>query len=245
MMCLWSVLALLSAIMMTEYVWKNLSLAHDVIILWFPPIKIDLNKNLILRIFFQIEYDPEIMMMEEVVLEGEVEGGGSLNNKKEEKEERLSGSILKDDSIVLFEADDEEEENDEKDLLGGAPDLEEDQKALKATVTTLQNSTTFKHQEEDSSKGLDSGVNQASDNTIVQLLSKQQLTDDKTADEENKLEVEEEDGGNKNEVAEDQKLVIELLRQQVAQADAQVVVKLFLISDCSIFLKVFVTIVLQ
>ena len=180
--------------------------------------KIDLNKNLILRIFFQIEYDPEIMMMEEVVLEGEVEGGGSLNNKKEEKEERLSGSILKDDSIVLFD----QVENDEKDLLNGAPDLEEDQKALKATVTTLQNSTTFKHQEEDSSKGLDSGVNQASDNTIVQLLSKQQLTDDKTADEEQKLEVEE-DEGKKNEVAEDQKLVIELLRQQVAQANAKVV----------------------
>ena len=152
--------------------------------------------------------------MEEVVLEREVEGGGSHVNKEEEEEQdRLSGSILKDDSIVLFETNDEEE-NDEKDLLGSAPDLEEDQ-ALKAKVTTLHVSTTFKHQEEDSARGVDCGVNQDSSSqsidTIVQLLSKQQLTD-KATDEEKKSKVDED--GEKNE-AEDQKLVIELLRQQV------------------------------
>lgn len=154
--------------------------------------------------------------MEEVVLEGEVEGGGSHVNKEEEEEEeqdRLSGSILKDDSIVLFEADGEEE-NDEKDLLGSAPDLEEDP-ALKAKVTTLHDSTIIKHQEEGSSNGVDCGVNQDSfsqpTDTIVQLLSKQQLTD-KATDEEKKSKVDED--GEKNE-AEDQKLVIELLRQQV------------------------------
>ena len=151
--------------------------------------------------------------MEEVVLEGEVEGGGSHVNKEEEEEDRLSGSILKDDSIVLFETNDEEE-NDEKDLLGGAPDLEEDQ-ALKAKVTTLHDSTIIKHQEEGSLNGVDCGVNQDSSSqptdTIVQLLSKQQVTD-KATDEEKKSKVDED--GEKNE-AEDQKLVIELLRQQV------------------------------
>ena len=154
-------------------------------------------------------------MMEEVVLEGEVEGGGSLNNKEkeEEEQERLSGSILKDDSIVLFEAG--EEKDNEKDFMGGAPDLEEDP-ALKAPVTTV-NSTTFKHQEDHTSKGVDSDANQESSynsqsaDTIVQLLSKQQVTE-KAADEEKKANVEEE--GGKNE-ADDQKLVIELLRQQV------------------------------
>ena len=154
-------------------------------------------------------------MMEEVVLEGEVEGGGSLNNKEEEEQESLSGSILKDDSIVLFEAG--EEKDNEKDFMGGAPDLEEDP-ALKAPVTTV-NSTTFKHQEDHTSKGVDSDANLESSynsasqsaDTIVQLLSKQQATE-KAADEEKNANIEEE--GGKNE-ANDQKIVIELLRQQV------------------------------
>ena len=167
-------------------------------------------------------------MMEEVILEGEVEGGGSRKEKEgeEEEQERLSGSILKDNSIVLFEAG---EENEDKDLLDGAPDLEEDPALIRAPVTTL-NSTTLKQQEEDSLKEVDGGVDQ--DNTIqplkgegggvnqdcaiqpadtvVHLLSKQ--VTEKTIDEVDMSKVEEE--GGKNE-AEDQKLVIELLRQQV------------------------------
>lgn len=151
-------------------------------------------------------------MMEEVILEGEVEGGGSRKEKEgeEEEQERLSGSILQDNSIVLFEAG---EENEDKDLLDSAPDLEEDP-ALVAQVTTL-NCTTFKQQEEDSLKGADCGGNQDCTiqpaDTIVHLLSKQ--VTEKTTDEEKISKVEEE--GVKNEV-EDQKMVIELLRQQVA-----------------------------
>ena len=168
-------------------------------------------------------------MMEEVILEGEVEGGGGHQEKEgeEEQQDRLSGSILKDNSIVLFEAG---EENEDKDLLDGAPDLEEDPALIRAPVTTL-NSTTLKQQEEDSLKEVDGGVDQ--DNTIqplkgegggvnqdcaiqpgdtvVHLLSKQ--VTEKTIDEVDMSKVEEEEGG-KNE-AEDQKLVIELLRQQV------------------------------
>ena len=168
-------------------------------------------------------------MMEEVILEGEVEGGGGHKEKEgeEEEQDRLSGSILKDNSIVLFEAG---EENEDKDLMGSAPDLEEDPALIIAPVTTLK-STTFKQQEEDLPKGVDGGVNidgtiQPSKgvdggvdqdctiepaDTVVQLLSKQ--VTEKTIDDEEMSKVEEE--GGKNE-AEDQKLVIELLRQQVA-----------------------------
>ena len=150
-------------------------------------------------------------MMEEVILEGEVEGGGGHQEKgkEEEEQDRLSGSILKDNSIVLFQAG---EENEDKDLLDGAPDLEEDP-ALVAQVTTL-NCTTFKQQEEDSLKGADCGGNQDCTiqpaDTIVHLLSKQ--VTEKSSDEEKMSDIEEE--GVKNE-AEDQKMVIELLRQQV------------------------------
>ena len=167
-------------------------------------------------------------MMEEVILEGEVEGGGGHKEKEgEEEQDRLSGSILKDNSIVLFEAG---EENEDKDLLGSAPDLEEDPALIIAPVTTLK-STTFKQQEEDLSKEVDGGVDQdvtiqpskgvdggvdqdctiEPADTVVQLLSKQ--VTEKTIDEVDISKVEEEEGG-KNE-AEDQKLVIELLRQQV------------------------------
>ena len=48
-----------------------------------------------------ISRDESPIMMEEVVLEGEVEGGGSLQEKEEEEDARLSGSILKDDSICV------------------------------------------------------------------------------------------------------------------------------------------------
>jgi len=74
-------------------------------------------------------------------------------------------------------------------------------------------------------KGVDGGVDQDCTiepaDTVVQLLSKQ--VTEKTIDEVDMSKVEEEEGG-KNE-AEDQKLVIELLRQQVATLEREAMVR--------------------
>ena len=100
-------------------------------------------------------------MMEEVVLEGEVEGGGKENEEEEEEHERLSGSILKDDSIVLFEAG--EEESGDKDLLGCAPELDYDSTANPGT--TASDSTILNKQNQDlvSSENQNSSASQDAD----------------------------------------------------------------------------------
>ena len=101
-------------------------------------------------------------------------------------------------------------------MLESAPDLEEDP-ALIAPVTTL------KTVQEDSSKEVDCGKTFQPADTVVQLLSKQAT--EKPINEETKSKVEEEKE-EKNET-EDQKLVIELLRQQVASVINLVVFKQF------------------
>merc|ERR1719284_1805176 len=113
--------------------------------------------------------------MEEVVLEGEVEGGGKENNMEEEEHERLSGSILKDDSIVLFEAG--EEESGDKDLLGSAPKLDDDYTANLGT--TASDSTILNKQNQDpvSSENQNSRASQDSDTkeeTEMQLTTSPQ-----------------------------------------------------------------------
>ena len=184
-------------------------------------------------------------MMEEVVLEGEVEGGGSLQEKEEEEDARLSGSILKDDSIVLFEAGEEGDnvEESDKDLLGNAPDLDEDPAV--ATIATL-NSTISKPEEEDSSTMVDSSIVQINTcqpaDTVVHLLSKQ-VTETQPAatvveEEGNMLTAPQGEG--KVEMlkeVEDHKVVIELLREQVGcrncPSDMKLAKTLQLLTDLS------------
>ena len=151
-------------------------------------------------------------MMEEVVLEGEVEGGGKENEEEEEEHERLSGSILKDDSIVLFEAG--EEESGDKDLLGSAPELDDDSTANPGTTTP--DSTIFNKQNQDlvSSENQNSSASQDADSKgdpEMQLTTS--LQEDVNKANINGEETKEE-GLSKKE-AEDQKIIIELLRQQV------------------------------
>ena len=152
------------------------------------------------------------MMMEEVVLEGEVEGGGKENKEEEEEHERLSGSILKDDSIVLFEAG--EEESGDKDLLGSAPELDYDSTANPGT--TASDSTILNKQNQDlvSSENQNSSASQDADSKEekdMQLTTS--LQEDVNKANINGKETKEE-GLSKKE-AEDQKIIIELLRQQV------------------------------
>ena len=152
------------------------------------------------------------MMMEEVVLEGEVEGGGKENQEEEEEHERLSGSILKDDSIVLFEAG--EEESGDKDLLGSAPELDDDSTANSETNTS--DSTILNKQNQDlvSSENQNYIASQGADTkgeTEIQLNTS--LLEDVNKANINGEETKEE-GLSKKE-AEDQKIIIELLRQQV------------------------------
>ena len=152
------------------------------------------------------------MMMEEVVLEGEVEGGGKENKEEEQEHKRLSGSILKDDSIVLFEAG--EGESGDKDLLGSAPELNDDSTAN--PEATISDSTILNKQNQElvSSENQNSSASQDADSkeeTEMQLTIS--LQEDVNKVNVNGEETKEE-GISKKE-AEDQKIVIELLRQQV------------------------------
>ena len=151
------------------------------------------------------------MMMEEVVLEGEVEGGGKENQEGEEHE-RLSGSILKDDSIVLFEAG--EEEGGVKDLLGSAPELDDDSTANPGTNTSDSTILNKQNQELVSSENQNSSASQDAESKgdpEMQLTTS--LQEDVNKANINEEEAKEE-GLSKKE-AEDQKIIIELLRQQV------------------------------
>ena len=152
-------------------------------------------------------------MMEEVVLEGEVEGGGKENKEEEEEEhERLSGSILKDDSIVLFEAG--EEESGDKDLLGSTPELDYDSTANSGTTASDSTILNKQNQELVSSENQNSSASQDADTkeeTEMQLTTS--LQEDVNKANINGEETKEE-GLSKKE-AEDQKIIIELLRQQV------------------------------
>ena len=151
-------------------------------------------------------------MMEEVVLEGEVEGGGKENEEEEEEHERLSGSILKDDSIVLFEAG--EEESGDKDLLGSAPELDDDSTANPGTNTSDSTILNKQNQELVSSENQNSSASQDAESKgdpEMQLTTS--LQEDVNKANINGKETKEE-GLSKKE-AEDQKIIIELLRQQV------------------------------
>ena len=146
------------------------------------------------------------------MLEGEVEGGGKENKEEEEEHERLSGSILKDDSIVLFEAG--EEESGDKDLLGSAPELNDDSTAN--PEATISDSTILNKQNQElvSSENQNSSASQDADSkeeTEMQLTtSLQEVVNEVNITGEGTKE----EGLSKKE-AEGQKIIIELLRQQV------------------------------
>ena len=146
------------------------------------------------------------------MLEGEVEGGGKENKEEEEEHERLSGSILKDDSIVLFEAG--EGESGDKDLLGSAPELNDDSTAnpgtntSDSTILNKQNQELVSSENQNSSASQDADIKEEKDMhltiSLQEDVNKANINGEETKEE----------GLSKKE-AEDQKIIIELLRQQV------------------------------